>query len=70
MNSIELTDVDGDALTLITREDGLWVTCTSGPEEVTVGPFPTELLRGVISKGLDDPAAALGDFVVLGEQRI
>jgi len=42
----------------------------TGPDEVTFGPFPTELLRGVISKGLDDPAVALGDFVVLGEQRI
>lgn len=49
MNSIEMTDVDGDALAFITREDSTWITCTSGADEVTVGPFPTRLVRGAFA---------------------
>lgn len=45
MNSIEMTDLDGDALTLITRDGNAWITCTSGADEVTVGPFPLRMLR-------------------------
>lgn len=45
MNSFEMTDIDGDALTFILRDGSTWITCTSGAEEVTVGPFPAHLLR-------------------------
>ena len=40
MNTFELSDVDGDALTIISQDNSTWITCTSGAEEVTVGPFP------------------------------
>lgn len=40
MVTIELSDPDGDALTVTTSADGIWFTCTSGDAEVTVGPFP------------------------------
>ncbi|MGP9539372.1 hypothetical protein ACT3SP_15290 [Brachybacterium sp. AOP43-C2-M15] len=52
MNNIEMTDVDGDALTIISREGSTWITCTSGRDEVTVGPFPTRLVDGVLERGL------------------
>lgn len=45
MNSIEMTDVDGDALTVIMRDGDAWITCSSGTEEVTVGPFPLHLIQ-------------------------
>lgn len=41
MNSIELTDIDGDAVTIINRGDFSGITCTSGRDEVTVGPVLT-----------------------------
>lgn len=50
MNSFEMTDIDGDALTFITRDGSTWITCTSGTDEVTVGPFPTHLLSGALQK--------------------
>lgn len=40
----ELTDPDGDALTITSDAAGTWITCTSGGEEVTVGPFPSGAL--------------------------
>lgn len=52
MTTIELSDVDGDALTIISRDDSTWVTCTSGAEEVTVGPFPRHLVQKVLTQGL------------------
>lgn len=54
MNSIELTDVEGDALSIITRGDVAWVTCTSGQQEVTVGPFPTRLVHTMFRRGVSD----------------
>lgn len=48
MNSFEMTDVEGDALTFITRDGSTWITCTSGADEVTVGPFPTHLLGSAL----------------------
>lgn len=51
MNSIEMTDVDGDALTVIMRDGDAWITCSSGTEEVTVGPFPTRLLHENLTQG-------------------
>lgn len=58
MNSIEMTDRDGDALTVISQSDRTWITCTSGAEEVTVGPFPTPQLRTVLA-ALDGAAEAV-----------
>ncbi|MGO3211556.1 MAG: hypothetical protein ACTIJK_17375 [Brachybacterium sp.] len=49
MNSFEMTDLDSDALTFITRDGSTWITCTSGADEVTVGPFPSRLLRGALT---------------------
>lgn len=63
MNNIEMTDVDGDALTLITREDGTWITCTSGRDEVTVGPFPTRLVRAVVERGLGEPGTSIATLL-------
>lgn len=40
----ELTDPEGDALTLITDAGGTWITCTTDGDEVTVGPFPADSL--------------------------
>ena len=54
MNSFEMTDIDGDALTFITRDGSTWITCTSGADEVTVGPFPSRLLRGAL---MSEPGA-------------
>lgn len=50
----ELTDSEGDALTLTTDAGGIWVTCTTDGDEVTVGPFPADSLR--------DALRALGAF--------
>lgn len=49
MNSFEMTDIDGDALTFIVRDGSTWITCTSGADEVTVGPFPSHLLRRALA---------------------
>lgn len=49
MDSFEMTDIDGDALTFITRDGSTWITCTSGADEVTVGPFPSHLLRRALA---------------------
>lgn len=47
--SVEMTDRDGDALTLTTTEEGFWVTCTKDGEEITVGPFETFRLPGRVT---------------------
>lgn len=39
---VELSDTAHDAITITTRRDSTWITCTSGPDEVTVGPVPTQ----------------------------
>ncbi len=36
---LELSDRDADALSLYEDADGIWVTCTNGAQEVTVGPL-------------------------------
>jgi hypothetical protein len=53
MNTIEMTDVDGDAMTITSRGSDSWITCTSGPDEVTVGPFPTHLVRRLFLRDRD-----------------
>ncbi len=45
----ELTDPDGDALTITADAGGLWITCTTEGEEVTVGPFPVGTLREAVT---------------------
>lgn len=45
MNISEFTDRDGDALTITTNPEGIWITCTSDRDEVTVGPFQSGILR-------------------------
>lgn len=56
MNIIELSDVDGDAVAITRQDDSTWITCTSGNEEVTVGPFSPSLLRSVLASGMLDVA--------------
>lgn len=51
LDAAELTDPDGDALTIttnITNTTGIWFTCTSDGDEVTVGPFPAESLKDAL----------------------
>lgn len=56
MKTTELTDTDGDALTITQRLDGTWITCTKGAEEVTIGPIPTDAIRNAFEQqmGGDD----------------
>lgn len=42
--SLELSDPDRDALTVFRDDTGIWMTCTSGDHEVTVGPLALEPL--------------------------
>lgn len=42
--SLELSDPDQDALTVHHDDIGVWLTCTSGEQEVTVGPLDRETL--------------------------
>lgn len=42
---LELTDRDGDALAMHIDDSGAWVTCTSGAQEITIGPLAPELLE-------------------------
>lgn len=41
---LELSDRDRDALTMHLDGAGVWVTCTSDDQEVTVGPLAREAL--------------------------
>ncbi|MGP5007793.1 hypothetical protein ACTXJK_12920 [Brachybacterium tyrofermentans] len=50
MNATEFSDLDGDALTVTTAPDGVWITCTQGPHEVTVGPLPRNDLLGALGR--------------------
>ena len=47
--TVELTDPDGDALTVTTDAQGTWITCTTDGSEVTVGPFPAAVLAKALS---------------------
>ncbi len=42
---LELFDPDRDVLTMQVDGDGVWVTCTSRAQEVTVGPLPRESIE-------------------------
>lgn len=50
MDATEFSDLDGDALTVTTNPDGVWITCTQGPHEVTVGPLPMNDLLGALGR--------------------
>ncbi|MGP5640782.1 hypothetical protein ACTXPS_15220 [Brachybacterium tyrofermentans] len=50
MNSHELTDRDGDALTVTTHNGQAWITCTSGPVEVTIGPLPVATMGAAFAE--------------------
>jgi len=69
MYTSELPDIDGDALTLIRDGDSTWITCTSGREEVTVGPFSPSLLRIMLADGAhESPAEGVLDLAVTARQ--
>jgi hypothetical protein len=63
MRNIELSDVDGDALTIITQDDSTWITCTSGADEVTVGPFPRHLVEKVLTQGFSMESGTVASLV-------
>lgn len=48
MFPIELSDHDGDALTITTRGTDVWITCTTELSEVTIGPIPRTALRDAL----------------------
>lgn len=50
MDATEFSDLDGDALTVTTNPDGVWITCTQGPHEVTVGPLSMNDLLGALGR--------------------
>ncbi|UVY85369.1 hypothetical protein NLU66_07210 [Brachybacterium sp. NBEC-018] len=61
--ALELSDVDTDALTLHADSAGIWVTCTSGETEVTVGPLPGKRLADWIA-AVAAPAALAAPTVL------
>ncbi|MDN5820088.1 MAG: hypothetical protein L0H74_09375 [Brachybacterium sp.] len=50
MDAIELSDPDGDALTVTMDTEGIWITCTAGDAEVTVGPLAAATLRDRLAR--------------------
>ena len=44
-----MTDVDGDALSIIRDGASLWITCTADGEEVTVGPLSAESVTTLLN---------------------
>ncbi|WP_422115453.1 hypothetical protein [Brachybacterium sp. UNK5269] len=50
---LELSDRYRDALTLHVDDAGLWVTCTSGDQEVTVGPLAREAIADWLEAGAE-----------------
>ncbi|GAB4094821.1 hypothetical protein GCM10028787_02960 [Brachybacterium horti] len=56
--ALELSDLDADALTLHADPTGIWVTCTSGESEVTVGPIPARTLTDWIVAVAGPPVIA------------
>lgn len=47
-DAAELTDPDGDGLTLTAFAEGIWLTCTDDGDEVTVGPFAAGALQAAL----------------------
>lgn len=54
MFPIELSDHDGDALTITTRGADVWITCTTDLSEVTIGPIPRTALHAALTDKLVD----------------
>lgn len=50
MDSIEISDRDSDALTITTDAAGVWITCTHGAHEVTVGPLVADDLLAALAQ--------------------
>lgn len=50
VEAVERTNPEGDALTFTRDSGGLWVTCTTRRDEVTVGPFPEEALAQMLTQ--------------------
>lgn len=51
---LELSDRDHDALTMHLDAAGVWVTCTSGDKEITIGPVAGEVLSAWLVSGQVD----------------
>lgn len=51
---LELSDRDHDALTMHLDAAGVWVTCTSGDKESTIGPVAGEVLSAWLVSGQVD----------------
>lgn len=54
MNSNEYTDTDGDALTITTRGNDVWITCTTDQSEVTIGPISRATLHAAFAADIMD----------------
>ncbi|MGP9846252.1 hypothetical protein [Brachybacterium sp. 107] len=52
MFPIELSDHDGDALTITTRGTDVWISCTTELSEVTIGPIPRTALHDALTDSL------------------
>jgi len=48
--SLEVSDNEDGALSLYLDARGLWVTCTDGGSEVTVGPIDNAVVDGWLSR--------------------
>ena len=53
MRTLEMTDDDGDALSIIHDDTSLWITCTADGEEVTVGPLSTASVTTLLSAAVE-----------------
>lgn len=56
ISNAELSDVESDALTITTKRDLTWITCTSDTDEVTVGPIPTHKITAALPAHRAAPA--------------
>lgn len=56
----ELSDLESDAITVTTKRDLTWITCTSGADEVTVGPIPTRQISAALPAHPAGPAPDRG----------
>lgn len=52
IDPLELSDRDHDALTMHHDGSGVWVTCTSGDQEVTIGPVARDAISGWLAAGI------------------
>lgn len=52
IDPLELSDRDHDALTMHHDGSGVWVTCTSGDQEVTIGPVARDAISEWLAAGI------------------